>query len=417
MDDDNRSLPRQLSKFHLEYGRRAARPSIFLVKQPGESYQARWISRPANEHRWGYLSLPGEIRNRIMEFALCPGDIYFLAKIYCGAGRATWVSLCEMELRPPRFKSRLSANRTVSYLPPRSPPRVRTTKTKRPISSPHWIPQHSFKAPKPIEFSRASQDTARSWYSGKLKPSWQLLATCKQAYLEGSSFLYGLNVFHLAAGDLRNSLTHLRKVREPSFGLLKNLCLDISLADLDMDVKNYTNMDFEIRRYWLPSISVSGRHTLARHVLYTLRNLWASKLAYIRAIESLDQVIINFNFPSPQLYRKYLIHLGCLCDTWVIRGNDISKALRAIQPMEESFPRSAQGTIRHTQDSFYDGWDPETKHWFIQALGRAGKLLRENVPEDGLRTFDPWLKGMAGDPYVGKDAVVRTRGDNAFPHF
>jgi len=419
MEDAQGALSAQLSKFHLEYGRRAARPSVFWVNKPGESDQTRWISRPANDQRWSYLSFPGEIRNRIMEFALCPGDIYLPAKKYCEAGKAGWTSLCEMELRPTLFKSPLSADISVAlnYLPPRARPLGRKNRARGTILDPRWLPQHRFKPPKPIENSQVSQDTERLWYHGKLKPSWQLLATCKQAYYEGDSFLYGLNVFHLATGDLRNSLVHLRKFREPTFGQLRKLCLDISLADLDLDVKNYTKMDFEIRRYRCPSMSVSGRHTLARHVLYTLRNLWASKLAYIRGIRSLDQVTINFNLPSPPLHRKIWIPRGCVCDTWVLRGNEISKTLRAIQPKEESFPLSAQGRIRHSRDSFYSGWDPEAKHWFIQTLRRAEKLFRDNVPEDGLRTFNPWLRGMAGDSYVGPDTVVRTRGANSFHRF
>ena len=418
MEDAQGALSAQLSRYHLEYGRRAARPSVFSVKKPGENDQTQWISRPANDQRCSYLALPGEIRNKIMEFALYPRDIYLPAKKYCGTGKAEWKSLCEMELRRP-----LSANQSftsIHLLPielPRDIPQFSMNRARGTTSGRRWLPEHQFKAPKPVEFSQVSNDTERSWYNGKPKPSWQLLTTCKQLYYEGNSFLYGLNVFHLAAGDLRNSLAHLHKVREPSFMLLRKVCLDISLADLDLDVKNYTNIDFALRVHWRPSISISRRHTLARHALYVLRNLWASKLAYIRGIQSLDQVIINFNLPSPPLHRRFFNLRGWLCDTWIIKGTEISKALRAIQPMEESFPVSAHGRIRHSRDSFYNGWDPETKHWFISALRRADKSLQENVPADGLRTFEPWLKGMAGVPYDGHDIVVQTRGGHGFHNF
>lgn len=417
MENAQGALSTQLLKFHLEYGRREARPSIFSNKHPSESDRTQWISPPADDQRCIYLSLPGEIRNRIMELTLCPGDVYLRAKKYCGAGKAAWTSPCkmgsflhDMELRPLLSAKTL----TVNHLPSRDLPLTLPKRARDNRLRPYWLPDPRFKPPKPVGLSQISKNTEYSWYNGKSKPSWQLLATCKQVYYEGNSFLYGLNVFHLATGDLRNSLVHFRRVRESSFTLLRKVCLDMSLADLDLDVKNYTNMDFEIRRFNCPTLSTRRRHTLARHTLYILRNLWASKLAYIRGFQSLDQLIINFSLPSPPPYRKFYHLQGWLCDTWIIRGPEISKALRAIQPREESFPLSAHGRIRHSLDSFYDGWDPETEHWFIQALRRAEHLLRENVPEDGLRTFEPWLLGMASNPYDGQDVVVRTRGGPGF---
>lgn len=350
MEDAQGALSAQLSKYHLEHGRRAARPSIFSVKKPGESDQTQWTSRPANEQRWSYLSLPGEIRNRIVDFVLCPGDIYLPAMKYVGANKAGRTSLDEMELRPPLSTTTAF---TINHLLPRETPPVRITRAGRSTSSRYWLTRHQFQPPIAVEISQVSKDTERCWYNGKPKPSWQLLATCKQVYYEGNSFFYGHNVFHLATGDLRYSLVHLRRVREPSFLLLRKVCLDISLADLDRDVKDYTNLDFEIRKYWRPSTTTPGRHTLARHALYVLRNLWASKLAYIRGIQSLDQLTINFTLPSPPRHRKFYNLRSCLCDTWIIEGTEISKALRAIQPMEEFFPLSAHRRIRHSRDSFY----------------------------------------------------------------
>lgn len=415
MEDAEGALSAQLSKYHLEYGRRAARPSVFSVKKPGARDQTQWISRPAKEHRWSYLSLPGEIRNRIVKFILCPGDIYLPPMKDGGAKRADWTLLNTMELHPP-----LSATKavTTNHLLPRQLPPARIDIARWTASDTHWLIRCQFQLPKAVEISQVSKDTERCWYNGKPKPSWQLLATCKQVYDEGSSLLYGLNVFHLATGDLSNSRVPLRRVREPSCMLLRKVCLDISLADLDQDVKDYTNMDYEIRRFGRPSINTLGRHTLARHALYVLRNLWASKLAYIRGIQSLDQLIINFNLPLAPRHRKLSSLQGCLCDTWIIKGTEISKALRAVEPMEEFCPLNAHGRIRHGRGSFCKGWDPEMKRWFVGALRTAEKLLRDNVPQDGLRTFHPWLEGMAGGPYDGADVVVQERGaNNGFPHF
>ena len=111
----------------------------------------------------GFLSLPGEIRNKIMDYALVPGEIYLSTK-------------CQPIDIHSKTKTRLFV------------------------------------------------------------PGCQLLATCKQAYLEGHESFYGLNNFHLAHGPLFVSMNYFASLNARHQDLIKHVTIDLSVVDLTWPV-------------------------------------------------------------------------------------------------------------------------------------------------------------------------------------
>lgn len=162
MDEEVDALATQLSQFRLGFGKRATRPSIFTINQPANSTQTSCRSRPADERRLSYLSLPGEIRNQIMLYALVPGFIHLPAPTLYKTGQSELGPLSELKLRPPRFNAPsipVSNNRK----------RRRSSASNSPLPDPDL--RGHFYPPKPVKRTQESLKIARSWYKGRRKPS------------------------------------------------------------------------------------------------------------------------------------------------------------------------------------------------------------------------------------------------------
>jgi len=408
MEDEIDALSTQLSQFRLGFGTRANRPSIFTVKQPERLLKSSWKSKPADEHKLSYLSLPGEIRNQIMRYALVPGAIHLPAPTLYRAGQSGEGPLSELKLRPPK---------------PSAPPLPVSNNRKRRRSSASNSPQPDpdlrghFYPPKPIKPTLDSLKIASSWYNGRRKPFWPLLATCKQTYSEGCWFLYGCNSLHLASGDLRNSLSHLRKVSRSNIGLTRQIFLHLSLADLDSDVLSYTKYEYALCRFLAPT--AWRRHSQRRHIVQTLRNIWASKMAYIRGFQNLDYLAICLNFPDLAENRKAGLPQGTICDTIIIRGCDVAKSLLNIAPRNTLPLLDDQGRIDYSDDGYYSDWNSEMKYWFGMALRRCEVLLKGNLAEGDLDTLDPWTQGLFDCPRDKEDLVggwvLRVLGYSCWP--
>jgi len=393
MEDEVDALSTQLSQFRLNFGTRATRPSIFTVKQPERLLQTSGKSRPVDEHRLSYLSLPGEIRNQIMRYALVPGAIYLPAPTLYRLGQSGLGPLSELKLRPSK---------------PSAPPLPVSNNRKRRRSSASNSPQPDpdlrghFYPPKPVKPTQDSLNIASSWYNARRKPSWPLLATCKQAYSEGCWFLYSCNCLFLALGDLRNSLSHLAKIPRSNIGLTRHIYMDFSLADLDSDVLSYTKYEYALYRFSAPT--TARRHTQRRQILHTLRNIWASKLAYIRGFRNLTYLAICFNFPDLAKNRRDELSRGTICDMLIVNGHDAA-ALKNIAPRRTLPLLDVQGRLDYSNDGYYSDWNSEMKYWFGMALQRCEVLLEDNLAERDLDTLDPWPQGLVGPFTYGQGLV------------
>ena len=106
-----------------------------------------------------------------------------------------------------------------------------------------------------------------------------------------------------------------------------------------------------------------------RHITQELRNSWASKLAHVRDIKQLDKVILRLNFPDLKHNRKRWERQRPIWDLFIIRGNDVIKALGGIEPQDTLPPVNGHGSmIWSLRDSYYDGWDPQMlgSRWLLE---------------------------------------------------
>lgn len=445
MEDDVEALLRQLGSLHLGFGSRPARSSIFEVKKVDDVSGLRNAVRPTKAYGGSFFSLPGEIRNRIVEFALVPGDIYLPAAACCKVEGAECTcergnyncrimsDLYMTQIQGPLYCSR---DRSINgyqlktdpeaHLPsptssqPLTVPITRFMTASSPQATvtsmgsggsaatgfptmqcvPKWP---SCRELKPIESKRQSRKLANLWFQRKAKGCWQLLATCKQAYREGHHFLYGNNIIHLAPGDLRNTLPRINAIEElnarlgSGYGIISHWCVDISLADLDSAVLSYVNVIWDIlcRFHAIPH---SGAQEMLRWtIMWALHNIWASKLAYLRSrcLQYPQQVTIRCNLPyvlcpEPDFHSF---------DELIIKADDTLQAFANLRPVQTLF---ATKRLRRgiSIDYGHGSWktiDKEIALFFQLALMRLEGILKRSLPNVGLRSFDPWTMCLAGD--------------------
>lgn len=192
-----------------------------------------------------YTSLPAEIRNAIMEYALIPGDVYPSPK-------------------EPKPTSTHSSRKLLRAVFKRPPP---TFKTK------------TGGADHPVAATTPKQ------------PGFHLLTTCKEAYQDGHYMFYTLNTFHLPAGSARDADTWLTHLPPHHRSLIKSAALTFSLADLtpavlvEMDTKWLWDLPASTRRY---------ERRVVFEVAYILCwRFWQDKLRWLRRWEALETVVLE----------------------------------------------------------------------------------------------------------------------------
>ena len=180
-----------------------------------------------------YFSLPGEVRNKIMNYVLVPGDIY-----------------------------------------PRSP--VSETPTRNPDAP--------FKAGS--------------------RPGVQLIATCKQAYHEGHSLLYSLNTFHLPP---TTTFLWADRLQAKHKALVKRISITLGLNESTPAMLNQIESSMSKR--------VRQKHGIlwAEEISDALVELWKSKLGYIAAWTSLEEIeLCSFGRTCILQHHDIVAHLGQL---------------------------------------------------------------------------------------------------------
>lgn len=200
---------------------------------------------------------------------------------------------------------------------------------------------------------------------------------------------------------------------------MRRVYLSLSLADLDSDVLSYIKYKHELYRY--SSMPTPARaHTLRRQILHTLRNIWASKLAYIRGLTDLEYLIISFDFPDVAEDRRAWLSRGIFCNGLMIRGRHVAEALKNIAPIRTLPQLSNGGVIGYDNlDGYYTGWNREIMFWICMALRRCDVLLKRNLAERNLDTLDPWTQGLCSrfgdrEGCIG-GWVLRILGRDPFP--
>ena len=191
-----------------------------------------------------YTSLPAEIRNRIMEHALVPGDVY------------------------PCF---------------RDPKKPSSTKPSRSLLS------TVLKHPRALFNVRVGGNEHH--VATKKQPGFQLLVTCKSAYRDGHFMFYSMNTFHLPAGSASDAQHWLDGLKMHHRSMIKSACMTLSLADLTPD--NLAEMD-EKWLWDLPFKSRQDEQRMVFEVAYLLCwRYWQDKMGFLKRWDSLDQVVFE----------------------------------------------------------------------------------------------------------------------------
>ena len=279
----------------------------------------------AYKDKIGYLSLPGEIRNRIMWFALVPGDVF------------------------PSHESRPSNRRG----------------------------------------SRASL------------PACQLIATCRQAYLEGHESFYSHNTFHLAPGRLSASIKYFASLRPEHQCLISSFCIDFSILDLAPSVIDEIEQAYQKKlRPGGKPLESHGRHLVTQYVLETLRSVWIEKIVAIGKTLGIKRVELRrISIALPDLldvhlppYKRYNIVKKAL----IMEGPGIASLLN---PLDLVMSRKGWDSMYLLHDS-HCRWDDKIQLLLDDMLSRAESVITArlvNFEVDGVGGwgyFKEWLRHL-----------------------
>ena len=234
-----------------------------------------------------YISLPAEIRNRIMDYALAPGDVYLATK----ADPANWTG------------------------------------------------------------SKASTSGCEGPTSG-----CQMLATCKQIYMEGHEVFYAGNNFHLPAGPIKGFLNWYEALRPEHRDLIRSVTIDMSILDLTPSVLEQCEATYQERfneSIAQPSFTETIFDTV-EIVLNTLRELWVQKMAEVYRMQAFRFMkLVALALGDPTFRRKSLLPVSVI----YLKGDDVVRFLRPVNAWTQ-LPLEFQ----HDLFSYYDGWDENVEH-------------------------------------------------------
>ena len=278
------------------------------------------IKAKAYKHKIGYLSLPGEIRNRIMWFALVPGEVF------------------------PSHKTQ-----------PRN--------------------------------QRGSR---------KYMPGCQLLATCRQVYLEGYESFYSLNAFHLPRGPLSASIKYFGSLKPEHQCLISRFCIDFSILDLTPSVITSIEEVLLGSKVCYTEMPSANREigVVTRCILNALRDLWIEKIIAvgktfgIKCVELRRiPVVLHDLFGAHMPYtiaRKALI----------MEGPGIASRLN---PLDLVMSRNGWDSLYFVQDSRCR-WDDKIL-WLLEEMLMDVELIitatlihHEADKDGGWEQFKHWLR-------------------------
>ena len=190
-----------------------------------------------------YTSLPAEIRNTIMEYALVPGDVY----------------PCPKEPKPTSTNPSRKLLRAVF---------------KRPSAT----------------FKTKVGDIDHQVATTK-QPGPHLLTTCKKAYQDGHYMFYTMNTFHLPAGSAHDAEIWLNHLKPDDRSMIKRAGVTFSLADLTPEVL----VEMEKKWLWdLPAMTRRYEQRMVFEVTYILCwRFWQDKIRFLQQWDTLDQICLK----------------------------------------------------------------------------------------------------------------------------
>ncbi|KAL6712938.1 hypothetical protein ACLMJK_009493 [Lecanora helva] len=195
----------------------------------------------------GFLDLPPEIRNQILEYVLVPGEVH---------------------VRP--------------LLRPQQEQEDPDSVAKRLLEDPLHPLNTLYSA---LTLKREKQISKAGTH-----PGFQVLAACKQTLSEGRSMCYEGNTFYLPPGPLERTCEWLGGIQPGHRAMIKNVCIELSLADLtpEMLAKLETHILRDRRRnlLWIDIIT--------KLTTQVLKTIWFKKIDFVGEWELLDKIHVRF---------------------------------------------------------------------------------------------------------------------------
>ncbi|KAL8749496.1 MAG: hypothetical protein Q9184_006789 [Pyrenodesmia sp. 2 TL-2023] len=281
------------------------RPPRFPLLVPGFRKPKDRSSLPANTGT-GYLHLPPELRNQIMEQSLVTESIW----PHRGeAARETWLR---------DFDIAGAAHRQAFKNFVRHPSPRRVSMVFR-----------FYRLYVGVAL-RACPTTCHS--TKEVAPHF--LSLCRATYTEGHALFYSLNTFHLPHGPLSNTKAYYDTLSPAHRRLIRKMVLDIITLDLTLDAIDDIEAQLRAKDHvngrlppdtsttdWVPAI------------VYNIICTWRTKLAWLRDWTWLENVTIRSSL-SPWPSRgctNHLVYPKC-------RGRQLPKLLRGVGPVETHMP-------------------------------------------------------------------------------
>ena len=279
------------------------------------------------KHKIGYLSLPGEIRHKIMWFALFPGELF---------------------------------------------------------------PSHKTQ-PVNLRGSRA------------FMPGCQLLATCRQAYLEGCESFYSFNTFHLPRGRLSTSIKYFASLKSEHQCLISRFCIDFSILDLTPSVMARIEQAYFENELdpWRVPLQSRAYDVVTPYVLYALRDLWVEKIIAVGKTLGIQRVELRgvpiaLHDPGSGTHRTYNIATKAL----IMEGPGIARLLKPLDLVMSCKGWDSMYLLHDSQCR----WD-EKIHWLLDDMLSSiefivkAKLIKHEVNgRGGWEYFKEWLRNLENSP-------------------
>lgn len=324
------SLSRRLSRMHtanLE-GKKLA-----LAKLQGtnlEDLHARDLDLEGAKHQEEnghveYFSLPGEIRNQIMQYALAPGEIYLddPAKQKTQTEQAlegmrqlvsSFLRYVPGSAHLPQGIPELFAPQLVALAPGFYVCLQSAAYTVDAIDTAHiylsrWLSRYAMKQSLRQNTTGPIIEKVLEWLDKRFPkpirgcnspPVPQLLATCKQAYHEGHTLYYTGNIFFLPRGPTWHTRHYFKNLQQQHKISLKSIGICFGFGDLTNE--DFRDVESRIRAsdgYWL---STNFNGTLwAKYIAPLAMQSFSRKLVFIRSFTTLEYVRIATDYGSLDL--------------------------------------------------------------------------------------------------------------------
>lgn len=342
--------------------------------------------------RVGYFSLPGEIRNQIMHYALVPGEIdlnevdpeqqrsgteWFLTQIrrLVNDILRQFPKLASLprgipELVAPQLFAtfpyfyadmQLSAYLLDELIPIEKYLLKRLCGLTSPQTS--WRDITGPILNKILDQLLKRSPISKSGWEGHPVP--QLQASCKQAYLEGHELFYTLNTFYLPRGPIWHTYYYFKNLQHQHKLLIRSIVIRFGLEDLTTEDFRDAEAHVKARRY----PGGNNARLWTEHIAPLAMQSFTRKLVFVRSFNTLEHVRIETDYGTLDLDGASLKQSlkGDIHAIWPVYPT-FYYAAKEVRDLARGTYSQIQNRLEHLIKLF--GW-PMTKIWLQN--GAPGK--------------------------------------------